>query len=231
MIISHKHKFIFIKTAKTAGTSIEIALSKICGKEDIITQIDKKDEKYRKQLGFREAQNYNYSLSQYSKFDILQAIYHRKKMFFWNHASAIEIKERIPPKIWNEYYKFCFERNPFDKAVSYYYWLTEMEGFPKMPISEFISEGIVSKVKGFELYTIDSIPVVDDIYKFEEMDEAINKINDIIKPNERIELPPKKTKSGTRKDKRSYKDILSKNDIDMLSIIFAREIRLLDYKF
>ncbi len=39
MIISHKHKFIFIKTRKTAGTSIEIFLSQFCGKNDILTPI------------------------------------------------------------------------------------------------------------------------------------------------------------------------------------------------
>ena len=37
MIVSHKYKFIFIKTRKTAGTSIEYNLSKYLGKEDIIT--------------------------------------------------------------------------------------------------------------------------------------------------------------------------------------------------
>ena len=39
MIVSHKHKFIFLKTKKTAGTSIELALTKLCGDDDIITPL------------------------------------------------------------------------------------------------------------------------------------------------------------------------------------------------
>ena len=36
-IISHRHRFIFVRTHKTASTSVEIALSRICGPEDVIT--------------------------------------------------------------------------------------------------------------------------------------------------------------------------------------------------
>ena len=37
MIVSHKHKFIFFKTRKTAGSSIQVALANHCGPDDIIT--------------------------------------------------------------------------------------------------------------------------------------------------------------------------------------------------
>lgn len=54
MIVSHKYKFIFIKTAKTAGTSTEIALSRICGPDDIITPfMISEDEELRMSMGGR----------------------------------------------------------------------------------------------------------------------------------------------------------------------------------
>jgi hypothetical protein len=58
VILSHTWKFIFIKGKKIAGTSVEIALSAICGPEDIITPILPRDEIDRLKAG-RASQNYS----------------------------------------------------------------------------------------------------------------------------------------------------------------------------
>ena len=39
VIVSHEHGFVFMKTRKTAGTSVEIALSRVCGEDDVITPV------------------------------------------------------------------------------------------------------------------------------------------------------------------------------------------------
>jgi len=44
MIISFKHKFIYLKMRKTGSTTTEMILARLCGKEDIITPISLRDE-------------------------------------------------------------------------------------------------------------------------------------------------------------------------------------------
>lgn len=51
MIISHEHRFIFLRTAKTASTSIETALSRICGDRDILTPDSPEDDRRKLEMG------------------------------------------------------------------------------------------------------------------------------------------------------------------------------------
>src|SRR3972149_2177310 len=51
MIVSHSHRFIFIKTRKVAGTSVDLFLSQFCGEEDIVTTLGP-DEKLREGMGW-----------------------------------------------------------------------------------------------------------------------------------------------------------------------------------
>ena len=124
-IISHKYKFIFIRVRKTASTSMQILLSNLCGPFDIITSLKDKDLT----KPFRDKNNWNYIQS--------------KKPVFYNHIPAFKVKEMIcyqDKRIWNEYFKFCFERNPWDKALSVYYWNTEQRStYTNMSLDKFIN--------------------------------------------------------------------------------------------
>jgi len=154
MIISHKHKFIFLKTVKTAGTSIEIALSKYCGPDDIITPASPEDEITRSELGYPGPQNCFAPIKKYSLQDIFKWMFKgKKKLRFYNHIPARKIKARIGNDEWDSYYKFCFERNPWDRTISLYYWLNQSE--PRPSISKFInSEDILFlKKRGYITYT------------------------------------------------------------------------------
>ncbi len=227
MIISHKNRFIFIKTEKTAGTSIEIALSKYCGPEDIITPITPEDEAKRKNLGYRGAQNYKIPFAKYSKIDFCKAIQQRSRLAFFNHAGASFIKRYLDKDIWDSYYKFCFERNPWDKVVSWYYWRYKKE--PRPPISDFVQSTEANIIKGFELYTISSEIVVDKVFLFENLSQAMEEISAKLGLDEIPSLP--KAKSGFRKDKRSYREILSEKDREKIQKVYAREIAYFNYEW
>ena len=50
MIVSKKNNFIFLKTAKTAGSSIEFYLSQFCGSKDTITSLRPNEEKLKNKI-------------------------------------------------------------------------------------------------------------------------------------------------------------------------------------
>jgi hypothetical protein len=229
MIISHKYKFIFLKTKKTAGTSIEIALSKYCGADDIITPISPEDEKKRCDLGYLRPQNYLSPIWDYGVQDMIKALIKgNKKKRFHNHISAKKVKARIGEQVWDSYYKFCFERNPWDRIISLYYFNYRSE--PRPTISEFVGSTIPLSLKrgGFEIYTIDGQIAVDKICRFENLSEELEVIRKQLGIPEKLDLP--RAKSTFRKDKRSYRDILGEAEKEKIEELFRDEINLFGYK-
>ena len=149
MIVSHKYKFIFIKNVKVASSSMEIALSKFCGPDDIITLIDNggTDDKARKKLGYPGPQHHN---------------------GFWCHDDAEKIKKRVGNKIWNEYYNFSFIRNPWDTAISKYFWVLKGKEWDN---EVFKKEILRLDINNFLQKNINRISVngkvsMDDVFKY-----------------------------------------------------------------
>ena len=226
MIISHKHKFIFLKTRKTAGTSIEIALSQFCGERDILTPISKEDELKREALGFRGPQNHSVPRRFYSKSDWLGLLGFRKRKHFFNHANAHFIRENIEEGIWNSYFKFCFERNPFDKAISRYYWSTRD---PRPEISDYLHSAPVKLLTNWDIYTSNDEIVVDFVGRYENLNHDLAAVAEKIGISSDLKLV--RAKGGYRKDRRYYSNVLDTQSRDRIELVCAKEIVAFDYSW
>ncbi|WP_261134428.1 sulfotransferase family protein [Bacillus sp. Marseille-Q3570] len=209
MIISHKYKFIFLKTKKTAGTSIEISLSRYCGDRDIITPIMPEDEKIRAALGKYPQNN---QIGQTN---------------FYNHDSANKIKSLIGEDIWNSYYKFCFDRNPWDKVISLYYFLVRDP--QKESFDEFLSRGGYQYAYNFPIYTIDNDSVVDYIGRYENLENDLKSICDTISLPFDGWLP--KAKGQFRKNRDHYCTQYNEDQRELIGNYYKKEIDLFKYTF
>ncbi len=226
MIISHRYQFIFIKTSKTAGTSIEIGLSKFCGEADVITPIRPADEKLRRNLGYRSPQNYMLGLPQ-ERLPLPDA--GRPCDRFYNHSGAKKIRRCIGDIVWNSYYKFAFVRNPWDRFLSYYYWRCRKD--PRLPISEFLTHKNLRRMKrlGSNLYSIKGEIAVDRLCRYENLDQELDELCRRLGFPEAITLP--QAKSTFRPDKRSYRQILTGEQAQKIADFFQEEIERFGYEF
>ena len=100
----------------------------------------------------------------------------RRAHRFYNHISASEVNAHVGQQLWDDYFKFCVERNPWDRLVSLYYWKHKAKPLPTF--SEFIASDnpLILKRKGFELYTNDGQIAVNKVCRLENISEELETI-------------------------------------------------------
>jgi hypothetical protein len=220
VIISHEHRFVFVKTRKTAGTSIEVFLSRLAGEDAVVTPVDPPVEGH-------VARNYE------RPDDLLHALQWRlhtrgdtTRPCYKNHLPAGGIRRRLGRRRFDGYFTFCFERNPWDKVVSEYFWVRGRGGFDGS-LRDFVLRR--TPTSDFGLYSLDGTTVgVDFVGRYEQLGD------DLRTALERVGLGDHEV--TLTREKGNYRpatdDAGAQFDDEMdarIEHVFAREIRTFGY--
>lgn len=206
MIASHAHRFVFIKTRKTAGTSLEIALSRHCGPDDLVTRISPEDEELRAAAGGVGPQNDATDPGAYA------------------HMAARRVIAVIGRETWNDYFTFAVERNPFDVVASSFRYSARKPSF-STTFPEFVrSKRIERLAQNERLYRLRGSVVVDRVYLYEQLPDAVADISSRL--GIALDLPHAKQGSGPH-----YRELYGPGDAEIVAERFARTIKDFGYEF
>lgn len=211
-IISFEHRFIFIKTMKTGGTSLEVHLAARCGPNDIVTKIIPPNPNH-------VARNFD-----------ADGGFH-----YFNHMPASLIRE-LQPVPFVEFFKFCFERHPVDKCLSHFAMLknSRHHNNPGNPNTweEYLDR------REFPVDTARYVDqsgapengrlIVDKIYRYEDLDEALSDIS------RRIGIPPEplvvREKSGFREGVPLFAEVMARpRERDVIFEAFESSLKFTSY--
>lgn len=212
MVISDKKEFVFIHVPKCAGISISNVLS-IYGRTDNKTLLSK----------------ILYKLKVPEVFIPHKAIN--------KHVKANDLKGILPGKVWNNYFKFAFVRNPFDYQVSNYHYILRSPSHPyhkevkeckcfKKFLYKQCNDFLTSKPNILSRYVYDDSDnlMVDYLGRFENLNKDFDKICKIL--NIRYNLP-----HMNKSNRKSYHDYYDEESRLMIEEHHAKDLEIFGYKF
>ena len=224
MIVSYSRNFIFIKTKKTAGSTVEAVLATGCARSDIVTYPS------IKYVGMDPAKlGTEYASERQDDEELESKRRGKKRGDFFNHMSAEEAYPRIDPAFWNAALKLTVERHPYEKAVSQAYFRLNRNPRNAANFLAYLDRIVrTGDYVGFKRWSMNGKNVVDEFIRLENLQADLALIGQRIGIAVPAELP--RLKSRTRVDRRPAKEILTD---EQKLIIFERcreEFEILGYE-
>lgn len=217
MLLSLKHRFLFVHIAKTGGTSVRASLQ-----------------------SRRWRDPWYWPMFLCSRFSHLSG--HRIGTKLPRHAKIVAAKELLPKEFFDELFKFAFVRNPWDLQVSSFHHIRRerphylgghenFEGFlrwkldPERPYQYHLDTSI--ELQSDYLVDLHGALVVDFIGRYERLEadfaEACRRIG-IARPD----LSHKRKATDRKQDYRNY---YNAETAELVAKHFARDIEQLGYGF
>lgn len=217
---------------KTAGTSIESYFEPFCMPDDSWHFSGPRNEEVTDAgiIGYRGAR--------------------AEGKTWYNHMPATRVKDLLGDEKWNQYFKFCAIRNPFDKLISWFHFFeyqlenrrvstTRKREFTQL--AELVGAGSTVqrfrrwvRFSGFPIdrsaYIINGNVCMDYFIRYEELVNGIEHVCNTLKLPFRPNHIPK-LKSGIRPSNLPTEEYYDKKTIAITEERFALEIQLFQYSF
>lgn len=220
MLVSHRYDFIYFKTRKTGGTSVEIYFEPFC---------------WNPALPFVEQHQREEEATEWG---IVGSRGLPVEGRTWiNHLPASGIRELIGDDIFNRYYKFCVIRNPFDKAVSgFWFWASPekrlaLKNAPFSRVRESFERWTLRRAMPVDriVYTIEGVPVANRYIRHENLAADMESVcHDLGVPWEPGRL--KRYKADTRLRDEPFADYYTPAAAARVAECFAWELEFFGYR-
>jgi len=222
MPVSHEKSCFFVHIQKTGGSSIEKSLGM---------------DKYPELFGLVDKRGNYLTLSDFNKFTPEQI--NKKGIICLQHLDSVGIKRRYPWKIWEDYFKFSFVRNPWDREVSFYHYIIQKrEDILKrsdltrnLTFLDYLREDPMRNEINYACCQIDHITdaegnlMVDFIGKFENFQNDINVVFAKIGLSHQV-LP-----INNKSEHDDYVEYYSEESKQIVAERFKKDIKYFGYKF
>lgn len=231
MILSRERGFVFVRTRKTASTSVELSLRRYTGPRDIITMDTDEDEARGRELGLPGPQNHvirhpPWRWRRKHVKDLRRG--HWPSYQIREHSSAALIA-RLFPDEWNAFFSFAFVRNPWDYAVSRWFWQRERGSYgdPDITLDDSITEW--DPAMNWRAITQDGEVIVDFVGRYENLVDDLGTA--LCKAGIDFDGYLPRTKISADGRRPHYRDVLSDAQADRIGNICVAEIERFGYQF
>lgn len=216
MIVSHKYRFIFLRTEKTGGTSLTTALQSLPDENDLRAKMRRPP---------------------WAKFSPIHHGALKRHFPQWfglhRHATASQVRDIVGRKIFDSYYKFAIERNPWDRQVSLYAHREWKKGKPADHFDRDMQSLIYRnteyvRLNNWSIYAIGREIVADRVMRYERLAEEIGELVTTLGIPGPVDMP--RLRSYTT-DRPHYSTYYSDSTRDLVARWYAKEIEALGYEF
>lgn len=233
MILSREKRFLFLKTTKVAGTTVELALSRLCGQSDVITPLLPDEEALRKKLGYPGPQNFEKPLRHYTAMESLRRMARgrRPPPLYFNHMRAAQVCQQLGTDEFEQLFKFSIVRNPYDYIVSKYFW--KIRKRPGVTFREYLISDPSALLKNRRITHANGRNVTNVMLRYEHLRDDIRRYSERLGLDRRFfeDLQSIRLKGTARPLKASVVEVFQTfpEGIDLVRLICREEIETYGY--